>query len=141
MTSILCSISQDCILLFLGFETRFSVELILCNQLLVRLYLHCCYKPGPARQETSFLQGASKVSYILGYNGKNIRLKVSYMWFLKRGALLYETLQTDDFYMDSMYLWFLVQTIQTEKVLFINGPYSSFCFKTRFVAVKQQKCK
>ena len=34
MTLILCSISQDCIPL-LGFETRFSFELILCNQLLV----------------------------------------------------------------------------------------------------------
>ena len=62
---------------FVKFETRFSFELILCNQLLVSkvIYFHC-YKPGPARQETSFLQGASKVSYILGYNGKNIRLKV-----------------------------------------------------------------
>ena len=52
------------------------------------LYLRC-YNPGPARQKTSFLQGASKVSYIQGYNGKNIRLKVSYQQFLKRGALLY----------------------------------------------------
>ena len=26
------------------------------------------YKPGPARQATSFLQGASTVSYILRYN-------------------------------------------------------------------------
>ena len=34
MTLILCSISQDCIPL-LGFETGFSFELILCNQLLV----------------------------------------------------------------------------------------------------------
>ena len=47
-----------------------------------------CYKPGPTRQETSFLQGASKISYILGYKGKNIRLRVSYKWFLKCGALL-----------------------------------------------------
>ena len=64
MTSILFGISQDCIPL-LGFEARFFFELIEGNQLLVRLYLHC-YKPGPARQETSFLQGASKVSYLLG---------------------------------------------------------------------------
>ena len=62
------------------------------NQLLVSKviqYLHC-KKPGPARQKTSFFfQGASNVSYILGYNRKNIRLKVSYKWFLKRRALLY----------------------------------------------------
>ena len=85
MTLILFSISQDSIPL-LGFETRFSFELILCNQLLVSkvVYLHC-YKPEPARQETSFLQGASKVAYMLEYNGKNIRLKVSYKWFLKPG--------------------------------------------------------
>ena len=52
-------------------------------------YLHC-NKPGPARQKTSFFfQGASKGSYILGYNRKNIRLKVSYKWFPKRRALLY----------------------------------------------------
>ena len=33
--------------------------------------------------------GVSKVSYILGYNYKNLRLKVSYKWFLKRENLLY----------------------------------------------------
>ena len=77
MTLILGSISQDCTP-WLGFETRFCF---------LRLYLHY-NKPGLARQ-TSFLQGASKGSYILGYNIKNIRLKVSYRWFLKRWALLY----------------------------------------------------
>ena len=60
-----------------------------------------CYKPGPARQETSFLQRASKVSYILGYDGKNVRLKVSYKWFLKRGALLYFVVVPPHFWLSS----------------------------------------
>ena len=59
MTLILCSISQDCIPL-LGFETRFSYELILCNQLLVSYVCLHCYKPGPAREENSFLQEPQK---------------------------------------------------------------------------------
>ena len=79
MTLILCSISQDCIPL-LGFETRFSFELILCNQLLVGKVIFALLEAWPARQETSFLQGASNFSYILGYNGKNVRLKVSHKW-------------------------------------------------------------
>ena len=36
-----------------------------------------------------FFREPQKFFYILGYNGKSIRLKVSYQWFLKRGALLY----------------------------------------------------
>ena len=39
-----------------------------------------------AVQETKLVSGVSKVSYILGYNYKNLRLKVSYKWFLKRGT-------------------------------------------------------
>ena len=35
------------------------------------------------------VSGMSKVSHILGYNYKNLMLKVSYKWFLKRGNLLY----------------------------------------------------
>ena len=37
----------------------------------------------PAVQETKLVSGVSKVSYILGYNYKNLRLKVSYNLFLK----------------------------------------------------------
>ena len=40
-------------------------------------------------QETKLVSGVSKVSHILGYNHKNLRLKVSHKWFLKRGDLLY----------------------------------------------------
>ena len=36
--------------------------------------------------------GVSKVSYILGYSGKNPRLKVSYMGFLKRAGTYCTTL-------------------------------------------------
>ena len=32
------------------------------------------------------VSGMSKVFYILGYNYKNFRLKVSHNWFLKRGT-------------------------------------------------------
>ena len=49
------------------------------------MIIFALFKPGPARQETSFLHGASKVSYTLVYNGKSIRLKVSY----KRGVSQY----------------------------------------------------
>ena len=40
-------------------------------------------------KKLNWFLGVSKVSYILGYNFKNLRLKVSNTWFLKRGALLY----------------------------------------------------
>ena len=40
-------------------------------------------------QETKLLPEGSKISHILGYQYKNLRLKVSFKWFLKRGALLY----------------------------------------------------
>ena len=65
MTLILCSISQDCIPL-LDFEARFSFELILCNQLWV-----------------------SKVIFALlqAWTCKTRKLKVSYKWCPKRGAL------------------------------------------------------
>ena len=41
-----------------------------------------------AVQETKLVSEVSKVSYILGYNYKNLRLKVSCKWFLKCGDLL-----------------------------------------------------
>ena len=37
------------------------------------------------KTKTGFLQGASKVSYVLGYNGKNIRLKFLISGFLNAG--------------------------------------------------------
>ena len=88
MTLVLCSISQDCIPL-LGFKTRFSPELILCNQLLVSKVLFAMLQPLDLKdKKLASIQGASKVSYILGYNGKYIRLKASCKLFLKRGVLL-----------------------------------------------------
>ena len=69
MTLVLCSISQNCIPL-LGFKTGPGLALDLQDKKLVSV------------------QGASKVSYILGYNGKYIRLKVSCKLFLKRKVLL-----------------------------------------------------
>ena len=56
-----------------------------------------CYKPDLQDKKLVFFSGSLK-SFLYagvqwgkdkGYNGKNIRLKVSYKWFLKRGALLY----------------------------------------------------
>ena len=48
-------------------------------------------KFSPQIFETYFkLARVSKVSYIRGYNYKNLRLKVSYKWFLKSGDLLHE---------------------------------------------------
>ena len=35
------------------------------------------------------------VNHILVYKDKNLRLKVSYKWFLKRGALLYSMRKFD----------------------------------------------
>ena len=67
--STVCSISQDCIPL-LGFKTGLGLALDLQDKKLVSV------------------QGASKVSYILGDDRKYIRLKVSCKLFLKRGVLL-----------------------------------------------------
>ena len=86
---ILCSISQDCIPL-LGFEARFSFELILCNQLLVSKVIYICIVTSLDLQDKKLVFFREPQTFLI-YWGKNIRLKASYKWFLKCGALLYCT--------------------------------------------------
>ena len=78
MTLMLCSILQDSIPL-LGSETKFSFELILCitNQLLVSkvIFIYIVASLDLQDKKLVFFQGASKVSYILGYNGTKYKAK------------------------------------------------------------------
>ena len=153
---VLCSISQDCIPL-LGFKTRFSFELILCNQLLMSKAIFALLQAWTARQETTFLHGASKllffmepqnyfsswsltttflpgashVSYILGYNGKNTRLKVSCKWFLKYGPYCI-SLKISDIAKQYIHLYVCLVSLQCREefwvIKIIHWPYLFWIF-------------
>ena len=74
MTLILYTISQDRILL-LGFETRFSFELILCNQLLVSKVIFTLLQAWTCRQETSFFREPQKFLIYWGTMEKKYKAK------------------------------------------------------------------
>ena len=89
MTLMLCSILQDSIPL-LGSETKFSFELILCitNQLLVSKVIFIYIVASLDLQDKKLVSFREPQKFLIywGTMEQNIRLKVCYKWFLKRGG-------------------------------------------------------